>query len=289
MSPSKLLRQRKLAEIQAELRSHAAVDARYAAPGSSYRFAFTDQDFLTRRETRGMRLQLEYAKADLVQQEMGVDSTIVVFGSARFLAPEQAEQALAAARASGEAARIAQAERQLANSRYYAEAQRLGQLVAAHSQCCMPDDRLVICTGGGPGIMEAANRGAFEAGGLSMGLNIALPHEQRPNPYLTPELCFQFHYFALRKMHFFMRAKALVAFPGGFGTLDELFETLTLIQTRKSERVPILLFDRDWWLKLIDFDFLVESQVISPEDKDLITFVSSAEEAWQSIRGFYRI
>jgi uncharacterized protein (TIGR00730 family) len=270
---------------------------RYAGPESAYEFAFADTDFLLQREMRGMRLLLEYAKPDLVQTKLGIEHTIVVFGSARFPSPETAAAQLAAATKAVadtpndtlSTQQLTIAKRNMRTARYYTEAQALGALVAKHDATCDPDERLVICTGGGPGIMEAANRGAFEAGGLSVGLNISLPHEQAPNPYLTPELCFQFHYFAIRKMHFMMRAKALVAFPGGFGTLDELFEVVTLIQTTKAARVPILLFDRAWWQRLINFDALVEDGVISPEDLALFTFVETAAEAWQSICSFYDI
>jgi uncharacterized protein (TIGR00730 family) len=263
------LRRPVLPDVREELAVQTKLE-RYAGPQSSYEFAFSDKEFLTRRELRGVRLQLEYYKPDLILHEHGVESTVVIYGSARFKSPEQAK--------------TARERRQL---RYYTEAQRLGALIAEHSKQCAPENRLVVCTGGGPGIMEAANRGAIESGGLSVGLNIALPHEQVPNDYITPELCFQFHYFALRKMHFMMRAKALVIFPGGFGTLDELFEMLTLIQTRKSARVPILLFDRAWWERLIRFDFLVEEGVIGAEDVKLFEYVESADGAWSRIQSFY--
>jgi len=267
---------------------------RYA--GNAYRLAFTDTEFLLREELRPVRFQLELLKPDLIQQEHGIDSTVVIFGSARHVSAEQAEAELAAARAAladsprgaQAAAALARAERRLHNSRYYEEARRLGALITRNSEH-IDGCRLVVVTGGGPGVMEAANRGADEAGGKSIGLNIVLPAEQQPNPYITPELCFQFHYFALRKMHFLLRARALVAFPGGFGTLDELFETLTLIQTGKSTRVPVLLFGEAFWRRLIDFDLLVEEGNIAAEDLGLFHYVESAEQAWQEIADFYSL
>jgi uncharacterized protein (TIGR00730 family) len=207
-------------------------NARYEGPESAYRLAFTDVDFLLREELRPIRLQLELLKPELVQNEHGVDSTIVFFGSARVVATEVAERELADARTSGDARILKAAQTRLAMSRYYEEARRFAALVTRRSASL--DKPIYVVTGGGPGIMEAGNRGAFEVGGKSVGLNIVLSHEQVPNRYITPELCFQFHYFALRKMHFLMRAIALVCFPGGFGTLDELFEVLTLVQTGKS-------------------------------------------------------
>ena len=253
-------------------------NARYEGPESAYRLAFTDVDFLLREELRPIRLQLELLKPELVQNEHGVDSTIVFFGSARVVATEVAERELADARTSGDARILKAAQTRLAMSRYYEEARRFAALVTRRSASL--DKPIYVVTGGGPGIMEAGNRGAFEVGGKSFGLNIVLSHEQVPNRYITPELCFQFHYFALRKMHFLMRAIALVCFPGGFGTLDELFEVLTLVQTGKSRMRPILLFGREFWTRLIDFDLLIETAMISPEDVKLFHFVETAEEAW---------
>jgi predicted Rossmann-fold nucleotide-binding protein len=223
---------RRLADAWAELQSHA--DKGNPLEANAYRLAFADPEFLLRRETRGIRFQLEMLKPDIEQQAQGIENTIVVFGSARFPAPEQAQESLKLAHASGDAQALALAERQVRNAAYYDQARLFSRLVGTHSKNKSPEEQLFICTGGGPGIMEAANRGAQEMGMPTVGLNIALPHEQSSNPYVTPSLSFKFHYFALRKMHFMMRAKALVAFPGGFGTIDELFEVMTLVQTGKA-------------------------------------------------------
>ncbi len=252
--------------------------SRYAGPESAYRLAFTDTEFLLREELRPVRMQLELLKPEMVQSEHGIRSTIVIFGSARILPPEEAMLRLDAARASGDSAAIKRAEMGVSMSRFYDEARRFAAIVTAKSREL--ESPVYVVTGGGPGIMEAGNRGAHEIGGKSIGLNIVLPHEQAPNPYITPELCFQFHYFALRKMHFVMRSIALVCFPGGFGTLDELFETMTLTQTGKSRKRPILLFGREFWTRLIDFDWLIETGMISPGDVHLFRFVETAEEAW---------
>lgn len=259
--------------------------SRYGGPESAYRLAFADEAFLLREDMRPIRMQLELLKPELIQRERGVDSTIVIFGSARIPAPETASARLAEAQASGDPAARARAEAAVAMSRYYDEARRFSALVTRRSAALQSPVHVV--TGGGPGIMEAGNRGAFEVGGQSVGLNIVLPHEQEPNPYITPELCFQFHYFALRKMHFLMRSIALVCFPGGFGTLDELFEVMTLQQTGKVRRRPILLFGRDFWSRLIDFDLLVETGMISPGDLGLFQYVETAEEAWAVLASHY--
>jgi uncharacterized protein (TIGR00730 family) len=259
--------------------------SRYEGPGSAYSLAFADTAFLLREELRPVRLQLELLKPELIQQELGIQSTIVVFGSSRVVSPEDAARAHAQARKSGDAAQIRRAEVQLSMSRFYDEARRFAAIVTERSR--EHDTPIYVVTGGGPGIMEAGNRGAHEVGGKSIGLNIVLPHEQMPNPYITPELCFQFHYFGLRKMHFVMRSIALVCFPGGFGTLDELFEVLTLVQTGKSRKRPILLFGREFWARLINFDVLVDTGMISPEDVSLFRFVESAEEAWSILEAEY--
>jgi uncharacterized protein (TIGR00730 family) len=263
--------------------THAAEELQ----ADAYRLAFSDTEFLLRRETRGIRIQLEMLKPDLDQTQQGVNDTVVVFGSARFMAPEDADAMLEKAQAHGDVAQISEAQRQVRNARHYDNARLFARLVAGHSLKSAPENRLFICTGGGPGIMEAANRGAFEMGAPTPGLNITLPHEQRANPYVTPSLSFKFHYFAIRKMHFMMRAKALVAFPGGFGTLDELFEVITLVQTQKAKPVPIILFGTAYWKRLINMDVLVEDGTISPKDLDLIQYTDDPEEAWQMIRKFY--
>ena len=263
----------------------AKAPSRYDGPESAYRLAFTDNEFLLREELRPVRMQLELLKPEMVQAAHDIKSTIVIFGSARITPPDVAARELAAARAGGDASAVSRAENKMHMSRYYEEAQRFAALVTTRSRA--HETPIYVVTGGGPGIMEAGNRGAFDVGGKSIGLNIVLPHEQRPNEYITPELCFQFHYFALRKMHFLMRSIALVCFPGGFGTLDELFETITLIQTGKCRRRPILLFGRDFWTSLINFDLLIETGMISPEDVNLFRFVESAEEAWSHLETEY--
>ena len=257
----------------------------------SYKLAFMDNDFLLRDELRPVRLQLELLKPDLVQQEYGIESTVVVFGSARIPdAATSAERLLVAKERAMEnpgdpdlARKVKIAKRVSQNAGYYDEARELARLITIESK---NDDgcKLTVITGGGPGIMEAANRGAMEAGGKSVGLNIALPFEQRPNGYITPELSFQFHYFAIRKMHFLKRARALVACPGGFGTMDELFETLTLIQTRKIKPLPVILLGESYWRRVINFDVLVEEGTIDEADLSLIRFVDTADQAWQIIK-----
>ncbi len=251
----------------------------YDGPDSSYRLAFTDEAFLLREELRPVRMQLELLKPELVLSEAGIVATVVIFGSARLLPPDVAAQRLAAAEAGNDAQVLARARMALQMSTYYEEARAFAALVTHASKRL--DERIVVVTGGGPGAMEAGNRGASEAGGPSIGLNIVLPHEQAPNPYITPQLCFQFHYFALRKMHFLMRSVALVCFPGGFGTLDELFEVMTLTQTGKVRKRPIVLVGREFWTKLINFDWLVETGMIAATDLELFHLVDSAEEAWQ--------
>jgi len=267
----------------------ASKSSLYAGPDSSYALAFTDTDFLLDAEMRPVRMQLELLKPELIQREENIESTIVVFGSARIQPADVARARLDEAEAlppgSAREQAIRAAQRQLGMSRFYEEARRFASLVTEHS--AKADHPIYVVTGGGPGVMEAGNRGAHEVGGKSIGLNIVLPHEQEPNPYITPRLCFQFHYFALRKMHFLMRSVALVCFPGGFGTLDELFETLTLIQTGKCRKRPVLLFGREFWTKLINFDHLVDTGMISPEDVNLFRFVETADEAWSTLQQLY--
>lgn len=253
----------------------------------SYRLAFQDHDFLLREELRPVRLQLELLKPELALQEQHIDSTIVVYGSARILDPESAnvrlEKVLEGLKKNPDDTflhqELVRARTMVSNSRYYTEARKLGRLISENYE----DYQYVVMTGGGFGIMGAANHGAHDVGAKSIGMNIVLPFEQEPNPYITPELSFQFHYFAIRKMHLLMRAKALVAFPGGFGTMDELFEALTLIQTRKVRPIPVLLFGRRFWQQVINFDILVEEGTINPEDLNIFQYVSTAEQAWEII------
>lgn len=285
MEKTQHLTERRLADAWAELQSHS--DLGNPLESDAYRLAFADPEFLLRRETRGIRFQLEMLKPDLDQTEQGIENTIVVFGSARFPSPEEAQKNLQNAQLGDDASALTLAQRQLRNAHFYDQARLFARLVAGYSAHRRPEERLFIATGGGPGIMEAANRGAHEMGAPSVGLNIALPHEQNANPYVTPTLSFKFHYFALRKMHFMMRAKALVAFPGGFGTLDELFEVITLVQTRKAKPVPIVLYGTDYWKRLFNTEVMLEEGVISPQDMDLFTYVDDPQSAWDVIRTFY--
>lgn len=285
MENTQNLNESRIANAWADLQNHS--DQGGALDQDAYRLAFADPEFLLRRETRGIRIQLEMLKPDIDQAEQGVDNTVVVFGSARFPSPEDAKASLEAAEKSGDARQLALAQRHMRNAKHYDNARLFARLVAGHSARKPREERLFICTGGGPGIMEAANRGAHEMGALTPGLNITLPHEQRANPYVTPSLSFKFHYFATRKMHFMMRAKALVAFPGGFGTLDELFEVITLVQTKKAKPVPIILFGTDYWKRLINMDVLVEEGAISPEDLNLLHYTDDPQDAWDTIRNFY--
>ncbi len=261
----------------------------------SYRVAYKDVDFLTGPKLRATRMELELLKTEFALRECHIRSTIVVFGSTRIVEPAVAHKRLELARlqladtpADPRRQRaVDRAERLLAKSHYYETAQRFSRLV---STACQGDELYdhVVVTGGGPGIMEAANRGAHECGAKSIGLNIRLPHEQAPNPYITPELCFQFHYFALRKFHFILRAKALVVFPGGFGTLDELFDALTLRQTGRMQEIPIIMFGPDYWRRVIDFEYLADEGTIDDADLDLFRYAETAEEAWEMIQGFHR-
>jgi uncharacterized protein (TIGR00730 family) len=276
-----------LADAWAELQAYAATGE--PLEPNAYRLAFADPEFLLRREARGIRFQLEMLKPDLDQTAAGVEHTVVVFGSARFPSMESAQAEMALAKDSQDLQALKKAEQALRGAGYYEQARAFARHVSEACQAVPPSERLYICTGGGPGIMEAANRGAHDVGAPSVALNIALPHEQAANPYVTPHLSFKFHYFALRKMHFMMRAKALLAFPGGFGTLDELFEILTLVQTRKARPVPILLFGSDYWTRLVNFQALVDEGTIAPEDLKLFHYVNDAQQAWAVIREFYQL
>ncbi|WP_200834901.1 TIGR00730 family Rossman fold protein [Phyllobacterium salinisoli] len=267
--------------------THSGEDARHAETvpdtpqtrAPAYKLAYADQDFLTRRELRPVRLQLELLKPEMIFEDRGIKSTVVLFGGARI--PEPGGEAWAAKNET-------QRKNLEANSRYYEEAREFARLCSQYSATTYYREYVVV-TGGGPGVMEAGNRGATDVGAPSIGLNIVLPHEQAPNKYVTPDLCFNFHYFAIRKMHFLMRAKAFAVFPGGFGTMDELFETMTLIQTGRMERVPLLMFGKEFWSKAINIEYLAEQGTVSPADVELLTFVDTAEEAWDKIKAFYAL
>lgn len=260
----------------------------------AYRLAHEDVDFLVQDDLRPLRMQLELLKPEHGLREQGIGSTVVVFGSARVVSREEAQARLDECNAQVRNGHTepelqqerAAARRHLAHAHYYEEARRFSELISSRFQREQRRD-FVVVTGGGPGIMEAANRGAFEAGARSIGLNITLPHEQAPNPFITPELAFRFQYFALRKMHFLLRARALVAFPGGYGTLDELFEVLTLVQTQKMPRLPIVLVGTEFWSRVIDFDYLVEEEFIAAQDADLVARVDTAEQIIDVIHNFY--
>jgi uncharacterized protein (TIGR00730 family) len=265
--------------------SHEDLERARAVPDTpqtrapAYRLAWDDAEFMTRRELRPVRLQLELLKPEMALSERGIRSTVILFGGARIPEP-------------GGPAWAAKNEMQKKNlekaARYYSEARRFARLCSDYSASTYYRE-FVVVTGGGPGVMEAGNRGAADCGAPSIGLNIVLPHEQAPNEYVTPDLCFNFHYFAIRKMHFMMRAKAVAIFPGGFGTMDELFETLTLIQTGRMERVPVILFGKEFWKHAIDLDYLAEQGTISPGDQNIIDAVDTADEAWTIIREFYEL
>ncbi len=265
--------------------SHEDLERAKAVPDTpqtrapAYKLAWTDEDFMTRRELRPVRLQLELLKPEMALTERGIRSTVILFGGARI--PEPGGPAWAAKNET-------QKKNLEASARYYAEARQFARLCSEYSATTYYRE-FVIVTGGGPGVMEAGNRGAADCGAPSIGLNIVLPHEQAPNAYVTPELCFNFHYFAIRKMHFIMRAKAVAIFPGGFGTMDELFETLTLIQTGRMERVPVILFGKEFWKRALDLDYLAEQGTISPGDQHIIDAVDTAEEAWKIVSDFYEL
>ncbi len=286
-TPDKRLNRRRFYKAEQEasfVESHIAATPQTRSP--AYKLAFRDTDFLLREELRPVRFQLELLKCEMMLDEAGIGSTLVCYGSARIPAPEAAEAALNAATTPE---RKAVVERLVAKSKYYDEARKLGRIA---SECGIVEKgmrQFVVCSGGGPSIMEAANRGAVDVGADTIGLNIVLPHEQAPNQYVTPELAFQFHYFALRKMHFLLRARAVAVFPGGFGTLDEFMELLTLIQTGKMKPIPILLFGAEFWNKVINFQALAEEGVINFEDLNLFHWVETAEEAWAKIAEFYEL
>ena len=252
----------------------------------AYRLAFQDDEFLLREELRPVRFQLELLKPEMLLDEAGVGSTMVMYGSARIPSPEQAEAKIKAAK-DGDEFEQKVAQRLADKAKYYTEAHKLAKMVSEKSIVEDGKRQFVVCTGGGPSIMEAGNRGASDAGAESVGLNIVLPHEQAPNAYVTPYLSLNFHYFALRKMHFLLRARAVAVFPGGFGTFDEFFELLTLIQTGKMKAMPILLFGKDFWTRVVDFEAIAEEGTISKKDLDLITWVETADEAWAHIAKFY--
>ncbi len=280
--PDKRLTRRRFYKAEQEasfVESHTTETEQTRSP--SYKLAFRDTDFLLREELRPVRFQLELLKTEMLLEEAKIGSTLVIYGSARIPSPE------AVAEGAGDGSPVA--ARLAAKARYYDEARKLGRLA---SECGIVEDgmrQFVVCSGGGPSIMEAANRGAADVGADSIGLNIVLPHEQAPNTYVTPDLSFQFHYFALRKMHFLLRARAVAVFPGGYGTLDEFMELLTLIQTGKMKPIPILLFGMDFWSRVVNFEALAEEGVISPDDVNLFTPVETAEQAWAEIVRFYEL
>ncbi len=286
--PSPLPKSVRPRDMEEEARMRAILES------PSYVRADLDVEWIDSPEMRGARLLVEYMKPQVAFIRHKIHSTVVLFGGTRVVRVEDAKQRLEEARRASEATpddaelvrKVKVAERVVAKSKYYEVAREFARIVTRDYQESDARDYVVV-TGGGPGIMEAGNRGAHEVGAKSVGLNIVLPHEQAPNPYITPGLCFQFHYFAVRKMHFLLRARALVAFPGGFGTFDELFETLTLIQTGKMPQVPIVLFGREFWERLIDFPAMVEEGVISEEDLDLFRFAETATEAWELISEFH--
>ncbi len=287
-------------ETEERVYPSAAEDAEAAnssqLASGSYQLAYADKAFLLRDDLRSVRLQIEWLKPDLIQQENNIQTTVVIFGGARFPEPEKAQsnlnKALALlAQSPDDPTLIKQhhaAKNILQNSRYYQQARELAGKITELS-LTFDGQQFVVVTGGGGGVMEAANRGASEAGGKSIGLNIVLPFEQKPNPYITPELCFQFHYFALRKMHFLKRARGMIAFPGGFGTLDELFETLTLIQTKKIKHVPVVLIGKQYWRRLIDFEFLVEQGALEESALELFKIVDTAQQAWDYLSRYWHV
>ena len=280
---------KEIAERKFRPAKQEADDARKAietpqTTSAAYRLAFQDNEFLLREDLRPVRFQLELLKPELLMTEAQIESTFVFYGSARIPEPEEAQARIDAA-TTPEQRRIA--ENLGRKARYYDEARKLARIAAAYPPNPAGCRHFVVCSGGGPSIMEAANRGAADIGAQTIGMNIVLPHEQAPNRFVTPELSFQFHYFALRKMHFLLRARALAVFPGGFGTFDEFFELLTLVQTGKMKPIPILLFGRDFWNRVVNFEALADEGVIAPSDLNLITWVETAEDAWAAVEAFY--
>ena len=279
-----------------------SIDVQSLLESPSYEIAFQDPAFLLSDTARALRLHMETVKPEWILRQYGIRSTVIVFGSARFVSGKKARRLLAEAEAKlAESPKnsdlkdaVTKAAKQVEMSVYYDQAREFGRIVYEENQAKHALENqgvfdYVICTGGGPGIMEAANRGAHDAGALSVGLNIQLPYEQKPNPYISPQLCFQFHYFAIRKLHFMLRAKALVVCPGGFGTFDELFEALTLRQTERMQPIPIIIFGENFWRKVIDFNHLVETGVIDRRDLELFHFTESPREAWEIIKSFHRV
>lgn len=279
-------------DVVDEAEHHKRLEAIVNSP--SYRLAYRDHDFISRPDLRPMRLELELMKPEMLLEEQGIASTIVAFGGTQIVEAKDGEAMVANAKKAVEEnpndpqlqRQLARAKRILAKANYYDECRQFARLVSNYKNAAGMAE-YVIVTGGGPGIMEAANRGAHDVSAKSIGLNITLPFEQVPNSYITPELCFQFNYFALRKMHFLFRAKALVCFPGGFGTLDELFTTLTLRQTRRMQVIPIILYGSEYWKKCLDLSFLGDEGVIKDEDLDLFTYCDSPHDAWRSIADFH--
>ena len=271
-------------EAKVDAKSARHVPSSPQTESEAYKLAFQDTDFLLREDLRPVRFQLELLKPELLMNEAKIGSTFVFYGSARIPEPSLADALVAGAT---DDRQRAIAERLKAKSHYYNVARELAQ-IASSCECDDEGERqFVVCSGGGPSVMEAANRGALDAGAESIGLNIVLPHEQLPNRYVTPDLSFQFHYFALRKMHFLLRARAVAVFPGGFGTFDEFFELLTLIQTGKVRPLPVLLFGKDFWTKVINFEALVDEGVIAPHDLDIFHWCEDAKEAWNFVESFY--
>src|SRR6476619_308054 len=279
LPPKRIFPTSKVDARAAEHVPHAPQTAR-----SAYKLAFQDPEFLLREDLRPVRFQLELLKPELLLNEANIGSTFVFYGSARIPSPEMAD-ALIAAATNTEQERIA--ERLKAKAHYYEVARELARLASRNGLDEEGKHHFVVCSGGGPSIMEAANRGASEEGRDSIGLNIVLPHEQLPNRYVTPGLSFQFHYFALRKMHFLLRARAVAVFPGGFGTFDEMFELLTLIQTGKVRPLPVLLFGREFWTRVVDFEALVDEGVIAPHDLEIFHWCEDAQSAWDFVQSFY--